>query len=126
VVFGVAGCGGSGRSDATVREAFVSGVDAIQSTPDAAKLQRRLVATIRALRRHDGSRDRGRELALAGFASTLHGVETQLSMRTHDSGRLEAAVRDAKRADRYLNRGARLLRSAGRELAVRVGKVNGR
>jgi hypothetical protein len=81
------------------------------------------------LRREDAktaAARRGRALALAGFASTRRGVETQLSMRAHDSGRLEAAVRDAKRADRYLNRGARLLRAAGRALGVNVGLVNGR
>jgi hypothetical protein len=47
-------------------------------------------------------------------------------MRTHDSGKLEAAVRDAKRADRYLNRGARLLRAAGRLLGVHPRRIGGR
>ena len=101
----------------------------ITSTPDPSRLEAKLKATIRDLdreRSESTATRRGRALALRGFRSTLRGVETQLSMRIYDSGKLEAAVRDAKRADRYLNRGARLLRAAGRELGVRVGTVNGR
>jgi hypothetical protein len=121
-------CGSSGSDDA-VRKTFRSGVAQIPSTPDPSRLQVKLKATIHDLERgraRSTASRRGRALALAGFRATLRGVETQLSMRIHDSGKLEAAVRDAKRADRYLNRGARLLRAAGRELGVRVGLVNGR
>ncbi len=46
-------------------------------------------------------------------------------MQTNDSGKLEAAVRDAKRGDRFLKRGATLLRAAGLALGVRIGSVNG-
>lgn len=125
----VAGCGGSRAQDAAQRETLREGVSQIARTPNAEVLARSLRSTIRTLRRERGSTTaarRGRALALAGFGATLHGVETQLAMRVHDSGKLEAAVRDARRSDRYLNRGARLLRAAGRELGVDVGKVNGR
>ena len=53
------------------------------------------------------------------------GIDSQLAMLRNDSGRLEGAVRDAKKADRYLNRGATLLRAAGRAFNVRIGKLNG-
>ena len=46
-------------------------------------------------------------------------------MAAKDSGKLEAAVRDARRSDRYLNRGAALLRAAGRAFGVKVGLLNG-
>jgi hypothetical protein len=46
-------------------------------------------------------------------------------MAAKDSGKLEAAVRDARRSDRYLNRGAEVLRAAGRALDVPVGALNG-
>jgi hypothetical protein len=46
-------------------------------------------------------------------------------MATNDSGKLEGAVRDARRSSRYLDRGARLLRAAGRELEVQVGILEG-
>jgi hypothetical protein len=125
---GLVACGNTGSDDA-VRKTFTSGLAQIASTPDPSRLEAKLTATIRDLegeRPDSAASRRGRTLALAGFRSTLRSVETQLSMRTHDSGNLEAAVRDAKRADRYLNRGARLLRAAGRDLGVRVGTVNGR
>jgi hypothetical protein len=119
----------SAASDATVRQTLRSGISAVDTTPDATRLAHRLVIVLASLRCDHGSTPagrRGRALAIRGFRSTLRGVNTQLSMRVHDSGRLEAAVRDARRADRYLNRGARLLRAAGRELGVRIGRVNGR
>ena len=125
---GLVACGSSGSDDA-VRKTFTSGVAQIASTPDPARLEAKLKATVHVLEReraHSTTSRRGRALALAGFRATLRGVETQLSMRIHDSGKLEAAVRDARRADRYLNRGARLLRAAGRELGAPVGRVNGR
>ena len=46
-------------------------------------------------------------------------------MAKYDSGNLEASVKDAKRADRYLNRGADLLRAAGRSFGISIGKLNG-
>jgi hypothetical protein len=128
VAIGLVACG-NGESDDAVRKSFTSGVAQIASTPDPSRLEAKLEATINDLERErarSAASRRGRALALAGFRATLRGVETQLSMRIHDSGKLEAAVRDAKRADRYLNRGARLLRLAGRELGLRVGTVNGR
>lgn len=44
----------------------------------------------------------------------------------NDSGNIEAATRDAKRADHYLNGGASRLRAAGRAFGLRIGKLNGR
>ena len=123
------GAPAAAASDATLRETLRHGVAEVERTPDTVRLRDRLVVTIATLRCDHGTSRAGRdarELAIAGFRSTLRGVDTQLSMRAHDSGRLEAAVRDAKRADRYLNRGANLLRAAGRALGLRVGLVNGR
>jgi hypothetical protein len=56
---------------------------------------------------------------------TLRGIQARLDMAAKDSGKLEAAVRDARRSDRYLNRGAEVLRAAGRALDVPVGVLNG-
>jgi hypothetical protein len=53
-------------------------------------------------------------------------VQAQLALIKNDSGNIEAAIRDAKRADRCLERGARLLRAAGRSFGIRVGKLDGR
>ena len=71
------------------------------------------------------ARGGGRELALQGFEATLKGVRSQLDFSENDSGEVAAATRDAKRADRYLRRGANLLRAAGQALGVRIGELNG-
>ena len=68
---------------------------------------------------------RARELALRGFAATLEGTRSQLAFSENDSGEVAAATRDAKRADRYLTRGANWLRAAGKVLGVRIGELNG-
>jgi hypothetical protein len=125
--FGAA-CGGH-RSDAALAAELRAGISQIEATASTESLARKLRATLGELRRVHADTPRGRRarsLAIAGFTATLRGVETQLSMRTHDSGKLEAAVRDAKRADRYLNRGARLLRAAGRLLGVHPRRIGGR
>ena len=68
---------------------------------------------------------RGRELALQGFEATLKGIRSQLDFSENDSGEVAAATRDAKRADRYLRRGANWLRAAACAFGVRIGELNG-
>jgi hypothetical protein len=118
----------AGASDATVKEGLVRGVAQIRASQGAKTLEAQLVRTVARLRSDRGSTAlgrTGRRLAIQGFGWTLKGVETQLDLVANDSGNIEAAVRDAKRADRYLEKGADLLRSAGRVLRVRVGTLNG-
>jgi hypothetical protein len=115
-------------SDASVKEDLVRGVEQIIAGQGGIKLAPQLVRTLERLRRERGSTAtgrRGRTLAIQGFTWTLKGVRTQLDMAKYDSGNLEASVRDAKRADRYLNRGANLLRAAGRSFGISIGKLNG-
>ncbi len=68
---------------------------------------------------------RAKELAIQGFGSTLKGVESEIAFHENDSGEVAAATRDAARALRFLKRGARQLRAAGRILGVRVGTLKG-
>lgn len=115
-------------SDASVKGDLVRGVEQILAAPGGVKLAPQLVRTLARLRRERGSTAtgrRGRTLAIQGFTWTLRGVRTQLDMAKYDSGNLEASVRDAKRADRYLNRGASLLRAAGRAFGIPIGRLNG-
>jgi hypothetical protein len=121
------GCGSSTTSD-PAKQAFLDGVAQIRRTNDADKLHDQLLRTIKGLRAtHPSSHaDRiGKALALRGFGWTLRGAEARIDIRVNDSGSLEASVQDAKRADRNLNRGADLLRKAGRAFGVRIGKLNG-
>jgi hypothetical protein len=114
-----AGCGGA---DDGLRTDFRSGIADIR-TLRGIELRASLTATIARIRDDSGP---GRELALQGFAATRRGVQAQIDLQVRDSGRLEGAVRDARLSDRYLNKGARLLRAAGRALGIRVGSLNGR
>jgi hypothetical protein len=98
-------------------------VAAIRSTHDYQRLRSRLELTISRLRAADDGD--ARRLALGGFEATLQGVEARIDFVENDRGNIEAATRDAKRADAGLGRGARLLRAAGRLLGVRVGSLNG-
>jgi hypothetical protein len=127
VLLALAGCGSSsGRESA--KRAFLDGVAQIRATSGAEELRARLVRTTRRLRATNpaGAADRrGKELALQGFRWTIAGAEARIEIRVNDSGNLEASVHDAKRADRDLNRGADLLRRAGRAFRVRIGKLNG-
>ena len=119
---------GCGSSEASAKTTFVGGVDQIRGTYNAEKLRGQLMQTIRSLRATNASSaaDRlGKRLALRGFGWTLRGAEARIEIRVNDSGNLEASVNDAKRADRYLNKGADLLRAAGRAFGVRIGKLNG-
>ena len=85
----------------------------------------RTVAGLRVTRGSTAAGRRARLLALAGFDSTLDGIAAQLAFERNDSGNIEAATRDAKRADRFLRRGADDLRAAGRLLDVEVGTLHG-
>src|SRR5919204_39085 len=91
-------------------------------------LEAGLTPIVARLRRDHGSTSLGRRersLAIQGFAWTLRGVHTQLDLVANDSGNIEAAVRHAKQADRYLDKGATYLRSAGRVFGRRIGKLSG-
>jgi hypothetical protein len=85
----------------------------------------RLTAHLRRLHGTTPSARRARELALQGFEATLEGTRSQLDFIENDSGEVAAATRDAKRADRFLRRGANWLRAAGQALGIRIGELNG-
>jgi hypothetical protein len=122
-------CGGSSdRSNSRLEQVVAQGVSDIERTHDMETLHARLqrtIARLRALRETTTPDQRARAQALRGFEETLRGVESRLSLARNDSGKLEAAVRDAIRADRSLKAGARDLRAVGRRLGVRVGSLNG-
>jgi len=122
----VAGCG---SSDTSVRRDLLRGVAQIRHTHDARKLQAELRRTLASLRRDRAStaaERRAKELASRGFEATLAGVQSQIDFYENDSGNIEAATRDALRADRSRARGARLLRAAGRALGLRIGSLGDR
>jgi len=125
----LAGCGSSGSaSDAAVKRTVLRGVAEIRSSQNGKSLRGKLVRTLARIRHERGSTAagrKGRRLAIQGFTWTLKGIDSQLAVLRNDSGRLEGAVRDAEKADRYLNRGANLLRAAGRVFGVRIGILNG-
>ena len=128
----VSGCRQSapalGPADLSIRRDLIRGVREIRMTHDRKKLHAELVHLLAHLRREHGttaSARRGRELALRGFEATLKGTRSQLEFSENDSGEVAEATRDAKRADRYLRRGANWLRAAGQALGVRIGELNG-
>jgi hypothetical protein len=57
--------------------------------------------------------------------TTLKGVDAQLDFIENDSGNIETAVRDARRANRYRKRGANFLRAAGHAFGINLGKLRG-
>ena len=69
--------------------------------------------------------ERARQIALVGFELTQKGVRSQIDFTDNDSGEVAAATRDAKRADRYLRRGADRIRTAGLVLGTRIGELDG-
>ena len=128
----VSGCQPSapalGEADVSIKQDLLRGVGEIRGTRDRKKLHAELVHLLAHLRRAHGttaSARRGREFALRGFEATLKGVRSQLDFSENDSGEVAAATRDAKRADRYLRRGAYWLRAAGRAFGLRIGELNG-
>lgn len=128
----VSGCGPPApalvRADLSIKQDLLRGVREIRGTHDRRRLRVelvQLVAHLRGLHGTTASGRRGRELALQGFGATLKGTRSQLDFSENDSGEVAAATRDAKRADRYLRRGANWLRAAGQALEVRIGELNG-
>jgi hypothetical protein len=108
------GCG-DGRSDAPLRRDIVRGAAQLRSGEGAARIRGRIVETLARLRRDEGATGAGRRaraLAIQGFTWTLRSFAVQDHMRTSDSGNLPASVLDAERADRYRQRGDRLVRAA--------------
>ena len=100
----------------------------IRVTHDYKKLRARVARTMTRLR-HDSAPTatarRAKKLALQGFSWTRKGIDSRVAFVENDSGNVGAATRDARRADRTLKRGARLLRAAGSILGVPVGSLNG-
>jgi hypothetical protein len=116
-------------SDASLEQTLRRGVADIRRPQTERRLDRQLAATLARLsadRASTATGRRGRALAIDGFAWARRGIRAQLDMQANDSGNVEAATRDAKRADRCLARGAALLRAAGRAFGVRIGALNGR
>jgi len=124
----VAGCGSSsGGGTADIKQDLLRGVGEIRATQDRHMLYAQLTRIVESLRRDRASTAdarRARNLAIQGFEWTLKGTRSQLDFSENDSGNVAAATRDAKRADRYLTRGANCLRAAGRILEIRIGKLN--
>lgn len=115
-------------SNGELRAALLRGVAQIRGTHDEVKLRVTVLHTLAHLRSVRASTpvDVGaRRLAIRGFASTLRGIESRLAFAQNDSGNVEAATRDARRADRSLKEGANLIRAAGRRLGIEVGSLNG-
>jgi hypothetical protein len=112
------GCG-DGRSDTSLRLDIERGAAQLRGDEGAVLIRGRVVETLARLRR-DGSASaagrRARVLAISGFTWTLRSFDAQDHMRTSDSGNLPASVLDAERADRYRERGDRLVRAALRAL----------
>ena len=122
------GCGSSRALDRAVKETVERGVAQLREPQTTEQLHEDLVHTLRQLRGEHASTAtgrKGRALAIGGFTWMLRGIDARLEMTRNDSGNLEASVRDAKRADRALRKGARLLRAAGSSLGIRIGKLNG-
>jgi len=125
----VAGCGSStsGGGTADIKRDLLRGVGEIRARQDRHMLYAELTRILESLRRDRASTAdarRARSLAIQGFEWTLKGTRSQLDFSENDSGNVAAATRDAKRADRYLTRGANRLRAAGRILELRIGKLN--
>jgi hypothetical protein len=113
------GCGSSSDPNASIRRDLERGVTQVRTTHDRKQLRAELLRTLARLRGDDASTPAGRRarrLAVAGFAATLRGVQSQIDFVDNDSGNVAAATRDAIRADRFLARGGRLLRAARRAL----------
>jgi hypothetical protein len=121
------GCGNSEQdADDSLRDTFRAGVAAMRTTRGVT-LERKLKATLAALRRDQASTAagrRGRALAIQGFTWALRSVEADLEFQFEDSGRLAEATRDARRAATARQKAEPLLRAAGRELDVEVGRLD--
>ena len=127
----VVGCGSSPSSnstaDASIERDLQRGVAEIRGSTDRHKLYSdlaRLIASLRGDRATTAAGRRARRLAIDRFEATRKGTRSQLDFVENDRGNIAAATRDAKRADRYLRLGANRLRAAGRELGIRIGRLN--
>jgi hypothetical protein len=108
-----------GSSNSAVERDLRRGMTQIRTTHDAKKLRTELRGTLARLRRDRPSgpaEGRARTLAIRGFEATLRGVQGRIDFVDNDSGNVEAATRDALRADRGMAEGARLLHAAERAL----------
>ena len=115
-------------ADAAVKQDLLRGVDDIRSTQDRKTLAAQLSRVITSLRNERGSTaagERARTVALGGFELTLKGVGSQIDFIDNDRGEVAAATRDARRADRYLGRGADRIRRAGLALGIQIGELDG-
>jgi hypothetical protein len=128
----VCGCGSSqsglSSGDAAIKRDLLRGVDDIRSTQDRKRLAAQLSRVIASLRSERGSTDAGeraRTAALGGFVLTRKGVGSQIAFIDNDRGEVAAATRDARRADRYLGRGADRIRRAGLALGIHIGELDG-
>jgi hypothetical protein len=113
---------GCGSSSSAVERDLRRGMAQIRNTHDAKKLRTELRGTLARLRRDRASSPaerRARALAIRGFEATLAGVQGRIDFVDNDRGNIEAATRDALRADRGMAKGARLLRAAERSLDAR-------
>jgi hypothetical protein len=126
------GCGSSpsrkSAEDAAVERAVRRGVDDIRLTQDRRRLAARLsrvIATLRSERGSNATAERARSIALEGFEATRKGVGSQIAFIENDRGEVAAAARDARRADRYLRRGADEIRRAGTALGLHIGDLDG-
>ena len=128
----VSGCGSSpsrkSAADAAVEQAVRRGVADIRSTQDrkalAAQLSR-VIAMLRSERGSTATAESARSIALEGFEVTRKGVGSQIAFIENDRGEVAAATRDARRADRYLGRGADEIRRAGTALGLHIGDLDG-
>ena len=128
----VCGCGssdsGTSAADATIKRDVLRGADEIRSTQGrktlAAQLGR-VIANLRSARGSTAAVERARTVALGGFELTREGVGSQIDFIENDRGEVAAATRDARRADRYLGRGAVRIRRAGLALGLHIGDLDG-
>ena len=115
----LAGCG---SSSSAVERDLRRGMTQIRITHDAKTLRAELRGTLAKLERDPASGSaerRAQALAIRGLEATLTGLESLIDFYDNDSGNIEAATRDALRANRFRARGARLLAAARRVLANR-------
>ena len=128
----VSGCGSSpsrkSAADAAIEQVVRRGVEDIRSTQDRRRLAAQLSRVIARLRSERGSTatvERARSVALEGFEATRKGVGSQIALIENDRGEVAAAAHDARRADRYLSRGADEIRRAGTALGLHIGDLDG-
>jgi hypothetical protein len=115
-------------ANGSVKQDLLRGVDEIRSTHDRKRLDSQLGQIVASLRGVHGSTavvERAREVAVEGFELTQKGVRSQIDFSENDSGEVAAATRDARRADRYLKRGASRIRMAGLALGIRIRELDG-